>query len=158
MTTNQTQDESASRDRDAIDISALAALDRLRTIVDEQIAMQPVLGWDALLGLVEKELSSHRQKAQRASTDRVALDEGVEIVASLRAENLALRTIHGNLYDRCEALMDYADVLLAAFHDVVKTTGLPDEAVNKAAEWNVKLVAAFARVKQSVGAKKEVST
>lgn len=32
------------------------ALDRLRTIVDECIGMQPVLGWDELLTLVETKL------------------------------------------------------------------------------------------------------
>lgn len=32
------------------------ALDRLRTIVDEKIGMQPVLGWDELLTLVEQKM------------------------------------------------------------------------------------------------------
>lgn len=44
-------------------IAAREALDRLSTIVDEAIAMQPVLGWEELLTLVEKELFASRMAA-----------------------------------------------------------------------------------------------
>ena len=44
-------------------MTAKEALDRLRTIVDEAFGLQPVLGWDPLLDLVEQETHARWKKA-----------------------------------------------------------------------------------------------
>lgn len=44
------------------------ALARLRTIVDEKIGMQPILGWEELLSLVEKKLHEDYRAIHDLST------------------------------------------------------------------------------------------
>ncbi len=49
------------------ELTADEALDRLRTVVDEGIGMQPVLGWEDLLTLVERHMFTQRLEIQRLS-------------------------------------------------------------------------------------------
>lgn len=46
------------------ELTADEALDRLRTIVDEGIGMQPVLGWEDLLTIVERHMFTQRVELQ----------------------------------------------------------------------------------------------
>lgn len=64
------------------------ALDRLRTIVDECIGMQPVLGWDELLTLVETKL---REDFRRSFNLAEALNDAYKATlpaGTIRASHL----------------------------------------------------------------------
>lgn len=53
-----------------------AVLDRLRTLVDEGISMQPVLGFDELLTLVERHMFEQRKRVSELEYSLLAIANG----------------------------------------------------------------------------------